>query len=141
MPHPILEFIHRGDLVSLKNVPPTRTLLQVLREDLGLTASKEGCNEGDCGACTVVLGEMQGEHIRYRAVNSCIRIAHAIHGQALWTAQDLAGDDGTPHPVQQALLQNNASQCGFCTLGFVMSLFGLCQNTVCQGQGISRATA
>jgi len=141
MSHPILEFIHRGDLVSLKNVPPTRTLLQVLREDLGLTATKEGCNEGDCGACTVVLGEKQGERIHYRAVNSCIRMAHAIHGMALWTAQDIAADDGTPHPVQQALLQNHASQCGFCTPGFAMSLFGLYQNQVCHGQPVNREAA
>jgi xanthine dehydrogenase small subunit len=141
MSHPILEFIHRGDLVSLRNVPPTRTLLQVLREDLGLSATKEGCNEGDCGACTVVLGEKQGQHMRYRAVNSCIRMAHAIHGMALWTAQDMAAEDGTPHPVQQALLQNHASQCGFCTPGFAMSLFGLYQNQVCQGHPVSRETA
>ena len=139
MHHPVLVFLHRNTLVSLRDVPATRTLLQVLREDLGLVATKEGCNEGDCGACTVVLGGKQGGRIRYSAVNACIRLAHSIHGMALWTAQDLAGDDDSPHPVQQALLQNHASQCGFCTPGFAMSLFGLYQNRVCQGQEISRA--
>jgi xanthine dehydrogenase small subunit len=141
MPHPLLEFVHAGRIVSLHGVPPTRTLLQVLREDLGQPATKEGCNEGDCGACTVVLGERDGEHIRYSAVNSCIRLAHSIHGMALWTAADLTGPDGTPHPVQQALLHNHASQCGFCTPGFAMSLFGLYQNQVLQGQAVSRAQA
>ncbi len=137
----MLEFVHAGEIVSLPQVPATRTLLQLLREDLGLTATKEGCNEGDCGACTVVLGEKQGDHIKYSAINSCIRLAHSIHGMALWTAQDLTAADGTPHPVQQALLANNATQCGFCTPGFAMSLFGLYQNQVCQGQPVSRDQA
>jgi xanthine dehydrogenase small subunit len=141
MLHPTLEFVHRGEIVRLSNVPPTRTLLQVLREDLGLTATKEGCNEGDCGACTVVLGEKNGARIKYSAVNSCIRLAHSIHGMALWTAQDLSSTDGTLHPVQQALLHNHASQCGFCTPGFAMSLFGLYQNKVCQGQSVCRQDA
>ncbi len=138
---PMLEFVHRGEIISLRNVPPTRMLLQLLREDLGLTATKEGCNEGDCGACTVVIGEKQGQQMRYSAVNSCIRLAHSIQGLALWTAADLAAPDGTPHPVQQALLQNHASQCGFCTPGFAMSLFGLYQNKVCHGQAITRQAA
>jgi xanthine dehydrogenase small subunit len=141
MTHSVLEFVQGGEIVSLSNVPPTRTLLQVLREDLGQTATKEGCNEGDCGACTVVLGEKQGKHIKYSAVNSCIRMAHSIHGMALWTAQDLAASDGTPHPVQQALVQSHASQCGFCTPGFAMSLFGMYQNHVCQGQTVTRELA
>ncbi|MEN9374915.1 MAG: xanthine dehydrogenase small subunit, partial [Pseudomonadota bacterium] len=102
---PSLQFIRRGEIVTLPALPPTRTLLQVLREDLNSTDTKEGCNEGDCGACTVVLGELDGEHIRYRAVNSCIRLAHSVHGMALWTAQDLPGFDGTLHPAQQAMVQ------------------------------------
>ncbi len=138
---PLLKFVWRGEIVSLHHVPTTRTLLQVLREDLASTGTKEGCNEGDCGACTVVLGEKFGEHIKYSAINSCIRLAHSINGMALWTAQDLAAPDGTPHPVQQALLQCHASQCGFCTPGFTMSLFGMYQNQACQGQAITRMEA
>ena len=138
---PSLQFVWRGEIIELRNVPPSRTLLQVLREDLNSTATKEGCNEGDCGACTVVLGERQGARLRYRAVNSCIRLAHSIHGLALWTAGDLAAPDGTLHPVQQALVNQHASQCGFCTPGFVMSLFGMYQNHVAQGAPISRALA
>ena len=141
MTNQALQFVWRGDIVTLPQISPARTLLQVLREDLGHSATKEGCNEGDCGACTVVLGARHGERIRYLAINSCIRLAHSIHGMALWTAADLAASDGTPHPVQQALLQYHASQCGFCTPGFAMSLFGLYQNRVGQGQPVTRAAA
>lgn len=136
-----LVFVWRDQTVSLSNIPATRTLLQLLREDLNHSATKEGCNEGDCGACTVVLGERQGQQIRYSAVNSCIRLAHSIHGMALWTAADLASVDGTPHPVQQALHQCHASQCGFCTPGFAMSLFGMYQTRVLKGQSVTRDQA
>jgi xanthine dehydrogenase small subunit len=150
-----LMFLHREARVSLPNVPPDRTLLQVLREDLRLTATKEGCGEGDCGACTVVLGEVVDGRLQYRAINSCIRLAHSVSGMAVWTAQDIGerklasalvrlGDVGaipeSPstasalpdgprlHPVQQAMVQCHGSQCGFCTPGFVMSLFAMYQN-------------
>jgi xanthine dehydrogenase small subunit len=138
---PSIQFVRRGEIVSLRDVAPTRTLLQVLREDLNCTGTKEGCNEGDCGACTVVLGEADGDRIQYRAVNSCIRLAHSVDGLALWTAEDLAAKDGTLHPAQQALVQCHGSQCGFCTPGFVMSLFGMYQNHVCQGETITRELA
>lgn len=141
MTNPAIEFVHRGQVVSLRNVPPSRTLLELLREDLQLSATKEGCGEGDCGACTVVLGQARDGHIHYQAVNACIRLAHSIHGMALWTARDLVAEDGSLHPVQQALVQCHGSQCGFCTPGFVMSLFGLYQNQVCQGQPVTREAA
>jgi xanthine dehydrogenase small subunit len=138
----VIQFVRRGEMVALHNVPPTRTLLEVLREDLNCTGTKEGCNEGDCGACTVVLGEADGDgHIKYRAVNSCIRLAHSVNGLALWTVEDLAAPDGTLHPAQQALAQCHGSQCGFCTPGFVMSLFGMYQNHVCRGEAVTRALA
>ena len=136
-----LRFVRRGQQVSLSNVPPSRTLLELLREDLGCTGTKEGCGEGDCGACTVVVGELDGESLKYRAVNSCIKLAHSIDGQALWTVEDLAADDGTLHPAQQAMVQCHGSQCGFCTPGFVMSLFGMYQNHSCKGRPVSRALA
>ncbi len=149
---PTLQFIRRGQTVALADVPPDRTLLQLLREDLGHTDTKEGCGEGDCGACTVVVGEAEGGRIRYRALNACIALAHSIDGKALWTAEDLAHDPlirpqgaaaptGGLHPVQQALVDHHGSQCGFCTPGFVMSLFALYQTEVCQGRGVSRAQA
>jgi xanthine dehydrogenase small subunit len=145
MTNPTIRFIRRGQVVTLVNVPPTRTLLEVLREDLGSTGTKEGCGEGDCGACTVVLGEAVEGRIEYRAINACIRLAHSIDGLALWTAEDLASDpligpsapkpsraNGAAglHPVQEALVQCHGSQCGFCTPGFAMSLFGLYQTKV-----------
>lgn len=138
-----IEFVRRGAVVTLSNVPPTRTLLEVLREDLGCTGTKEGCGEGDCGACTVVIGQMQDDTLSFKAINSCIRLAHSVHGLALWTVEDLTADPllqavaqpaptAPPglHPAQQAMLECHGSQCGFCTPGFVMSLFGMYQNHV-----------
>ncbi len=136
-----IQFIRRGELVSLINVPPERTLLEVLREDLACTGTKEGCGEGDCGACTVVLGEVEDGKLKYRAINSCIRLAHSVDGMALWAVEDLAADDGTLHPAQEAMVQCHGSQCGFCTPGFVMSLFGMYQNHVCHGETITRELA
>jgi len=136
-----IQFIRGGEVVALANVPPSRTLLEVLREDLGCTGTKEGCGEGDCGACTVVVGEAEGGRMSYRAVNSCIKLAHSVDGQALWTVEDLAAADGTLHPAQEAMVQCHGSQCGFCTPGFVMSLFGMYQNHVCQGRAITRELA
>ena len=88
-----IRFVRRGEIVSLSNVPPSRTLLELLRDDLACTGTKEGCGEGDCGACTVVLGEEENGSLRFRAVNSCIRLAHSIDGMALWTVEDLAAQD------------------------------------------------
>ncbi|MEO5669570.1 MAG: xanthine dehydrogenase small subunit [Ramlibacter sp.] len=143
-----IRIIRRGELVSLPNVAPDRTLLEVLREDLSCTGTKEGCGEGDCGACTVVLGEIappEGARgrggLRYRAINSCIRLAHSIDGMALWTVEDLAAEDGALHPAQEAMVRCHGSQCGFCTPGFVMSMFGMYQNHVCKGNAISRELA
>ncbi len=136
-----IRFIRRGELVSLDNVSPARTLLEVLREDLSCTGTKEGCGEGDCGACTVVLGEASADGLQYRAINSCIRLAHSVDGMALWTVEDLAQDDGSLHPAQQAMVDCHGSQCGFCTPGFVMSLFGMYQNQVCKGRTVTRESA
>jgi xanthine dehydrogenase small subunit len=136
-----IRIVRRGELVSLTNVPPDRTLLEVLREDLGCTGTKEGCGEGDCGACTVVIGEPQDGGLKYRAINSCIRLAHSVDGMALWTVEDLAAEDGTLHPAQEAMVRCHGSQCGFCTPGFVMSLFGMYQNHVCKGAAVTRELA
>ena len=89
-----IRFLRRGEFVSVGNVPPSRTLLEVLREDLCSLGTKEGCAEGDCGACTVVLAEADDTTnrgtLRFKAVNSCIRLAHSIDGMALWTVEDIA---------------------------------------------------
>lgn len=135
-----LTFWRRGQAVTLDNVPPDRTLLEVLREDLHCTGTKEGCGEGDCGACTVVLGEAVGGQLQYKAINSCIRLAHSVQGMAVWTTEDLVSPKGELHPSQEAMVQCHGSQCGFCTPGFVMSLFGMYQNSK-GGKGIDRAQA
>jgi xanthine dehydrogenase small subunit len=146
-PSRTLRFFRRGQAVALSNVPPERTLLELLREDLGECGTKEGCGEGDCGACTVVLGEPAEGGLRLRAINSCIRLAHSIDGLALWTVEDLCADQllGVPagqlHPVQQALLDSHASQCGFCTPGFVMSLFAVYEAQEGAPAALSRAQA
>ncbi len=133
-----LRFLHRGQHREYNNVPPTRTLLQLIREDLHLCGTKEGCNEGDCGACTVVLRESGSAE--FKAVNSCIRFAHSIEGMELITVEDLASRSAL-HPAQEALAQCHGSQCGFCTPGFVMSMFALHENSLSTGQTIDRSAA
>ncbi len=126
--HPI-RFYHRGAVREVRGVPPTRTVLQHLREDLSCTGTKEGCAEGDCGACTVVTGELdsRGELV-LKAVNACIQFLPTLDGRALFTVEDLRGPDGSLHPVQRALVDCHGSQCGFCTPGFTMSMWALYEN-------------
>lgn len=124
MPEPI-RFFHRGAVRELRDAAPTRTILQHLREDVRCTGTKEGCAEGDCGACTVVLGSLEDGAVAFKAVNACIQFLPALDGKALFTVEDLAAPDGALHPVQQALVECHGSQCGFCTPGFAMSLWGL----------------
>ena len=127
-PDPI-RFVLGGVTHEVSGVAPTTTVLEYLRGPLGRCGTKEGCAEGDCGACTVVLAEPAADGgIAYRAVNSCIQFLPSLDGKALITVEDLAGADGTLHPVQQAMVDAHASQCGFCTPGFVMSLFALWQH-------------
>lgn len=122
-----VRFVLDGKLVSASGLPPTLTVLEYLRNVAGLSDTKEGCAEGDCGACTVVLGELaeDGVSIQYRPINSCIRFLPTLDGKELVTAGSLKARDGSLHPVQQAMVDEHASQCGFCTPGFVMSLFAL----------------
>lgn len=123
-----VRFVLDGRTVEVVDPPPTESLLNCLRERLGRHGVKEGCAEGDCGACTVVLGERAGKAIDYRAVNACIRFLPTVDGMEVITAESLVAPDGGLHPVQQAMVDCHASQCGFCTPGFVMSLFSLWLN-------------
>ena len=113
-----ISFLLNGDPVTLTDASPTATLLDWLREERGLTGTKEGCNEGDCGACTVMLTDSDGA----RAVNACILFLPQLLGKAVRTVEGIAGPDGALHPVQQAMIDHHGSQCGFCTPGFIVSM-------------------
>ncbi len=113
-----ISFLLNGDAVSLTDIRPTMTLLDWLREERQLTGTKEGCNEGDCGACTVMVSDESG----HRALNGCILFLPQIHGKHVTTVEGLAAPDGTPHPAQTAMIDHHGSQCGFCTPGFVISM-------------------
>lgn len=117
-----IRFLQNGVPREIAGADPNRTVLQWLREDERRTGTKEGCAEGDCGACTVVLGEPDGSGLRYRAVNACILFLPMLDGKDLITVEDLADKTGALHPVQQAMVDLHGSQCGFCTPGFVMSI-------------------
>ncbi|MFC7519072.1 xanthine dehydrogenase small subunit, partial [Herbaspirillum sp. GCM10030257] len=120
-----IRFYYRGAVQTIADASPTRTILQHVREDQHCTGTKEGCAEGDCGACTVVLGELKGNTVELKSVNSCIQFVPTLDGKALFTVEDLQQANGALHPVQQAMVDCHGSQCGFCTPGFVMSLWGL----------------
>ncbi|HPY41838.1 MAG TPA: 2Fe-2S iron-sulfur cluster-binding protein, partial [Thiolinea sp.] len=119
-----LSFILDGQRIDLNTISPSTTVLNFLREQLNRTGTKEGCAEGDCGACTVVIVDLQQGKLRYRAVNACIQFLPVLDGKCLYTVESLKAQQGL-HPVQQAMVDCHASQCGFCTPGFVMSLFAV----------------
>ncbi|MBP1853396.1 xanthine dehydrogenase small subunit [Rhizobium halophytocola] len=120
-----IRFLLNGDMVTLETVDPTGTLLDFLRLRRRLTGTKEGCAEGDCGACTVLIGRLAGDDLLYESVNACIRFTGSLNATHVVTVEHLAQENGRLHPVQQAMVDCHGSQCGFCTPGIVMSLYGL----------------
>ncbi|MEC9247283.1 MAG: xanthine dehydrogenase small subunit [Pseudomonadota bacterium] len=120
-----IRFLLNGTPVTLADVRPDETLLDYLRLRQRLTGTKEGCAEGDCGACTVLVGRLRKGELVYESVNACIRFLGSLDACHVVTVEHLKRADGSLHPVQQALVDHHGSQCGFCTPGFVMSLYAL----------------
>ena len=123
-----VQFIYENKLIELENPDPNQTILNFIRDKLKKTGTKEGCAEGGCGACTIVLGELENKKIKYKAINSCISFTPTLHGKQLIVVENLVSKNGTYHPVQEAMAKYHASQCGFCTPGFVMSIFAMSKN-------------
>lgn len=120
----MIRFLLNQQLREETTLSPNLTVLNYLREHVNKTGTKEGCGSGDCGACTVVLGEVVNGRLQYRSVNSCLTFVSALHGKQLITIEDLKNGNDL-HPVQQAMVDFHGSQCGFCTPGFIMSMFAL----------------
>jgi len=124
-----IRFILNGSDVALTEIAPDATLLDWLRLNRTLRGTKEGCAEGDCGACTVLVGKLSADGLVYESVNACIRFMGSLDGTHIVTVEHLRGDGEKLHPVQQAMVDFHGSQCGFCTPGFIMSLYGLWMKT------------
>ena len=124
----IVKFVLNNEICELNNPDPNQTILNFIRTKLKKTGTKEGCAEGGCGACTVVLGELKKNEIIYKAINACIAFIPTLQGKQLLVVEDLVTEKGDLHPVQEAMVKYHGSQCGFCTPGFVMSLFSMFKN-------------
>ena len=124
----IIKFILNDRIQEIHNPNPNETILNYIRLKLKKTGTKEGCAEGGCGACTIVVGELKKNNIIYKAINSCIAFTPSLEGKQLLVIEDLMLKNGSLHPVQSAMVNYHGSQCGFCTPGFVMSLFSMYKN-------------
>ena len=118
-----IQFIFENKVYKIKNPDSNKTILNYVRDDLKKTGTKEGCAEGGCGACTIVLGELSNNRLIYKAINSCISFLPTLNGKHLILVEDLIDKVDKLHPVQEAMVKFHGSQCGFCTPGFTMSLF------------------
>ncbi len=122
--HNAIKFYLNDELIELENIGARETLLDYLRLEHSLTGTKEGCGEGDCGACTVLVGRVETGELEYKTINACICLMPSLNASHVVTVESLRTLDGTLHPTQQSMVKNHGSQCGFCTPGIVMSLYG-----------------
>ncbi len=123
-----INFVWNNKIIRINNPDPNETLLNFIRLKIKKTGTKEGCAEGGCGACTVVLAELKKNNLTYKTVNACISFVTILQGKQLIIVEDLVNNNGSLHPVQKAMIDYHGSQCGFCTPGFVMSLFAMQKN-------------
>ena len=123
-----VKFLLNDKILEINSPDPNQTILNYIRTELKKTGTKEGCAEGGCGACTIVVGELVNGQIKYSAINSCISFVPTLNGKQLLIVEDLVSKNGNLHPVQDAMVKFHGSQCGFCTPGFVMSLFSMFKN-------------
>ena len=121
----VISFLLNDKPVQIKDLAPTTTLLEYLRDHIAQTGTKEGCAEGDCGACTVAILDRRGPDATWRSINSCLVLLPMLHGKEVYTVEGIAAKDQL-HPVQQAIVRKLGSQCGYCTPGVVMTLFEAC---------------
>ncbi len=124
-----VRFLRNGRVVELGDIRPGLLMLDYLRLAERTTGTKASCEDGGCGACTIVRGRLDGRHLVYEPVNACTMLVAQADGCEIVTIEDIAEDDGTLHPVQQALVEQHATQCGFCTPGMAMSLFAMFHST------------
>ena len=122
-----IQFVYNNKIFKIKNPNPNKTILDFVRSDLKKTGTKEGCAEGGCGACTIVLGELKDQELIYKSINSCISFLPILNGKHLILIENLSSDKKL-HPIQESMVKFHGSQCGFCTPGFVMSLFAMYKN-------------
>ena len=123
-----IEFVFQNKVHQILNPDPNETVLNFVRSNLKKTGTKEGCAEGGCGACTIVLGELKNNKILYKSINSCITFVPVLNGKQLILVENLTSENGKLHSVQNAMVDYHGSQCGFCTPGFVMSMFAMFKN-------------
>ena len=123
-----IKFVWNNKILKIDNPDPNETLLNFIRLKIKKTGTKEGCAEGGCGACTVVLAELKKNDLTYKAINACISFVTILQDKQLIIVEDLLNNKGFLHPVQKAMVDYHGSQCGFCTPGFVMSLFAMQKN-------------
>ena len=124
-----IQFLFRNKIFRIKNPDPNKTILNYIRNDLKLTGTKEGCAEGGCGACTIVLGQLNKNKIIYKSINACISFLPILNGKQLILIEDLAYKN-KPHMVQEAMVKFHGSQCGFCTPGFLMIIDELLKSKI-----------